>query len=116
VNVVNVIVPYKNLGMWVFDDARVGLVQEPFIAGADTMLDRITAGIPDAERGFALIFSAVPFPGHQFRLDWRRTGAEGDYYYSADLDLEAWLCPALLLYFADPPKALYVRATARRAR
>jgi hypothetical protein len=28
-NQLNVIAPYKYLGMWVFDDARVGLVQEP---------------------------------------------------------------------------------------
>jgi hypothetical protein len=47
-NSINIVAPYKHLGMWVFDDARVGLVQEPFIAGADTMLDRITANIPDA--------------------------------------------------------------------
>jgi hypothetical protein len=63
-NAINVIAPYKHLGMWVFDDARVGLVQEPFIAGADTLIDRATADIPDAERGFTLISSAVAFPGH----------------------------------------------------
>src|ERR1700730_13104397 len=112
-NSINVIAPYKHLGMWVFDDARVGLVHEPFIAGADIMLDVATANIPDAERGFTLIFSASPFPGHQFRLDWRRAEHEGNYYYSADFDLEGWLCPALLLYFGGAPKALYVQAKAR---
>jgi hypothetical protein len=49
-NAINVIAPYKDHGMWVFDDPRVGLVQEPFVAGADTMIDRIVADIPDAER------------------------------------------------------------------
>jgi hypothetical protein len=112
-NAINVIAPYKHLGIWVFDDARVGLVQEPFIAGADTMLDRITANIPDADSGFTLIFSAHPFPGHQSRLDWRRAEHEGDYYYSADLDLEGWLCPALLLYFAEAPKYIYLQVKAR---
>jgi hypothetical protein len=58
--------------MWVFDDARVGLVQEPFVSGADTWIDRVVADIPDAENGFTLIFSNTPFPGHQYRLDWRR--------------------------------------------
>ena len=52
-NAINVIAPYKYLGMWVFDDAKVGLVQEPFVGG------------------------------------------------------EGWLCPALLKYFAEPPKELY---------
>jgi hypothetical protein len=70
----------------------------------------LTAGL---ERGFTLIFFASPFPGHQFRLDWRRAEHEGNYYYSADFDLEGWLCPALLLYFGDAPKSLYVQAKAR---
>jgi hypothetical protein len=34
-NAMNVISPYKHHGVWVFDDARVGLQQEPFVAGAD---------------------------------------------------------------------------------
>jgi hypothetical protein len=64
-NSINVIFPYKHHGMWVFDDERVGLVKEPFVAGADTMIDRVVADIPDADKGFTLIFSASPFPGHQ---------------------------------------------------
>jgi hypothetical protein len=40
-NAINVIAPYKHQGMWVFDDPRVGLVQEPFVAGADTVIDRV---------------------------------------------------------------------------
>jgi hypothetical protein len=42
-NTINVIAPYKHLGMWVFDDPRVGLNQEPFVSGADTMIDRVVA-------------------------------------------------------------------------
>ena len=71
-NAINVIAPYKHHGMWVFDDPRVGLVQEPFVAGADTMIDQVVADIPDAEHGFTMIFSNTPFPGHQYRLDWQR--------------------------------------------
>src|SRR5262245_25637369 len=67
-NAINVIAPYKHLGMWVFDDPRVGLAQEPFVAGADTMIDRVVAqmGLPQPEQGFVLVFSGSPFPGHQF--------------------------------------------------
>ena len=50
-NAINVIAPYSHLGMWVFDDKRVGLVEEPFVGGADTMIDRITAHIPNADKG-----------------------------------------------------------------
>jgi hypothetical protein len=102
-NAINVIAPYKHHGMWVFDDPRVGLVREPFVAGADTMIDRVVADIPNAEQGFTLIFSASPFPGHQHRLDWKR----------GDIKLEGWLCPALLLYFNEAPKHLYVQVKAR---
>jgi hypothetical protein len=77
-NAINIIAPYKWHGMWVFDDPHVGLVQEPFVAGADTMIDRVVADIPDAEHGFTLIFSSTPFPGHQYRLDWRRAGDGGN--------------------------------------
>jgi len=61
-NAINVISPYKHDGIWVFDDARVGLVQEPFVSGADTWIDRVVADIPNAENGFTLIFSSTPFP------------------------------------------------------
>ena len=47
-NSILVIHPYKSEGMWVFDDARVGLVREPFVAGADTIIDRMVEGIPNA--------------------------------------------------------------------
>jgi hypothetical protein len=98
-NAINVISPHKRHGIWVFDDARVGLVQEPFVSGADTWIDRVVADIPNADNGCTLIFSSTPFPGHQYRLDWRRAEAGGNWYYSADLDMEGWLCPALFRYF-----------------
>jgi len=41
-----VIAPYDYEGLWVFDDERVGLEQEPFVSGADTMIDALVAGIP----------------------------------------------------------------------
>jgi hypothetical protein len=112
-NAINVISPYKHHGMWVFDDPRVGLVQEPFISGADTMIDRVVADIPDAARGFTLIFSTTPFPGHQYRLDWRREDSGGNWYYAKALDIEGWLCPALLHYFPEAPKHIYVQTKRR---
>jgi hypothetical protein len=42
--------------MWVFDDAAVGLVREPFVGGADTMIEVATAHLPNAERGFVAVF------------------------------------------------------------
>ena len=108
-NAINVIAPYKHHGMWVFDDPRVGLAQEPFVAGTDTMIDVVVADIPDADRGFVLVFSTAPFPGHQYRLDWRRSEGGGNWYYSEHLKMEGWLCPALHLYYPEAPKELYVQ-------
>jgi hypothetical protein len=115
VNAINIIAPYKYHGMWVFDDPRVGLVQEPFVSGADTMIDRVVAEIPNADQGFTMIFSGSSFPGHQFRLDWRRADGSGNWYYSQDLDMEGWLCPALLRYFDEAPKEIFVQIKAREA-
>ena len=56
-NAINIITPYKYEGMWVFDDARAGLSKEPFVSGADTMIDRVVADIPDADQGFVMLFS-----------------------------------------------------------
>lgn len=99
--------------MWVFDDPRVGLVQEPFVSGADTLIDKAVANIPDAQGGFLLLFSAVRFPGHDLRLEWRRSDADGNWYYSSEFDLEGWLCPALLRYFEQAPKEIYVQVRPR---
>jgi hypothetical protein len=40
------IAPYKFEGLWVFDDSNAGLSKEPFISGADRILDVITQNIP----------------------------------------------------------------------
>jgi hypothetical protein len=108
-NALNVIAPYRHNGMWVFDDPRVGLNKEPFISGADTMIDKAVAAVPDAQKGFVMVFSQTPFPGHQIALEWRRADGRGDWYYSPQLQQEGWLCPALLKYFEKAPANIYVQ-------
>src|SRR2546428_423082 len=76
------IAPYRHEGMWVFDDPKVGLDKEPFISGIDTMIDRVVASIPNAERGFRLLFSTTPFPDYTVKLEWRREENGGNWYYS----------------------------------
>jgi len=110
---INVIAPYRIHGSWVFDDPRVGLVQEPFISGADTLIDRAVANILGADRGFFLIFSGQPFPGHAMRLIWHQCDMDGNWYCAEGLDHEAWLCPALLKYFDEVPKTMYLQCKAK---
>ena len=112
-NTLILIFPYKYEGCWVFDDEKVGLLQEPFVSGADVIIERLTAHIPDAERGFRLLFSASPFPGFTAELEWRRTDLGGNWYYSRELGLEGWLCPALFKYFATAPQKIYAKFDAR---
>jgi hypothetical protein len=69
--------PYKAKGMWVFDDPEVGLRQEPFVSGADAIIERLAQEIPNAELGFTLVFSAQPFPGFQAEFEWRRAEFSG---------------------------------------
>jgi hypothetical protein len=109
-NAIRVISPYKYEGLWVFDDPAVGLLREPFVAGADLIIDRLTASIPDAAGGFRLIFSDRPFPGWTIRLEWRREEYGGQWYYCPEFGMEGWLCPALFLYFAEAPQELYAKA------
>ena len=114
-NSLNVIFPYKQYGMWVFDDERVGLAAEPFVSGADVILEILAEPIPNADKGFRLLFSATPFPGCQMKLDWLREDEfrTGNWYQWAGTDLEGWLCPALFKYFEQAPLNLYIKAEAK---
>jgi hypothetical protein len=108
-----VITPYWYDGTWVFDDDRVGLVREPFVAGIPEMINLLVKEIPAAREGFRLTFSANPFPGYQKKFDWVREEFGGSYYRLDDPPMEGWLCPALFHYFDEAPKTLYARADPR---
>ncbi len=103
-NSLMVIVPYKFEGLWVFDDAAVGLSKEPFIAGIDTLIDKATANIPDAQHGFRAIFSGTQFPGANFKLEWRRAESGGNWYYSREFNQEG---------FKSAPREIYVKVEPR---
>lgn len=108
-NSIMVIRPYLYDGLWVFDDERVGLDKEPFVSGADIIISKMAASIPNAESGFNLLFSATPFPGHNLELEWKREEYGGNWYYAPALETEGWLCPALFKYFENAPVKLYAQ-------
>jgi hypothetical protein len=114
-NSILVIHPYKDQGVWVFDDPQVGLVKEPLVAGADVILDRAVEGIPNAGSGVSVLFSARPFPGSRHEFQWRREESGGNWYYSPDFDMEGWLCPALFHYFEAAPERLYIQVKPKSA-
>ena len=112
-NALSVLFPYKYEGMWVFDDPTVGLSREPFVLGIDQMITQLTASIPDAHKGFRLIFSTQPFPGFMAKLEWRREEMGGNWYFCEQMGIEGWLCPALFKYFNKAPPALYGKAESK---
>ena len=112
-NSIMVIHPYKYEGLWVFDDEKAGLDKEPFVSGADEIIEKAVANIPHAENGFNLIFSAVAFPGHDLEFEWKREDSGGNWYYCSTFDMEGWLCPALFKYFDEAPSKLYAQFKAK---
>lgn len=103
-NQINMIEPYRKYGTWVFDDPKVDLHEEPFVAGIPEMIDTM-AGDHDRLR---LTFSSEAFPDYQLRLK-RREEEHGGTWYELDGGIRGWLCPALLKYFDEAPDELYVR-------
>jgi len=115
-NVLMVIEPYWYQDTWVFDDASKGLDKEPFVQGIPQMIDELVKDIPNARAGFVLLFSSQPFAGYQVELTLVREEYGGHWYRPKDLEVEGWLCPALLKYFDAPPESLYIKAEPGRGR
>jgi hypothetical protein len=109
-NSVHVIWPYNVQGIWAFDDDAKALVREPFVGTINAMIDKMVTNIPNAKVGFRLLFSSEFIPEHDAKLVWRRKDKVGNWYYCERFNIEGWLCPSLLKYFASAPKEIYVRA------
>ena len=103
------IFPYDHKGQWVFDDPDVGLIREPFVSGADVIIDKMVQSLDNPSAGFTLLFSPEPFPGFQLELDWVRPELGGNWYVSNSLGMEGWLCPALFKYFDSAPPKIYAQ-------
>lgn len=120
--------PYLYHGVcWVFDDPQTGLKEEAFVLGASEMISKLLEAkrIPNAERGFTMLFNDEPFD-HDVELTLlspeevaRATGqpvsghpATGNWYGGivAGETMVAWLCPALYEYFHQAPPRIFVKA------
>ena len=109
-NILNVIEPYWYQDTWVFDDKSVGLDKEPFVKGVPEMIDALVHDIPNARRGFRLLFSLVPFPSYQLELIRVKEEYGGYWYRVKNTSAEGWLCPALFRYFQTAPETIYIKA------
>jgi hypothetical protein len=113
-NAMAVIRPYRWNGMWVFDDPHVGLVREPFVAGMPEIIDYLVREIPEAHMGFTMLWSDRRFPGAKIVLEWESEQDDGNLYRWVQTGAEAWLCPALLLYFNPAPIRIYLDAQGKQ--
>lgn len=103
-----VISPYKEDGVWVFDDGSRGLVKEPFVSGIPSIIEKATERLNEPEKGFVVLFSAGPFPEYMYKLDKDIPEYDGTWYELKEFNMRGWLCPALLKYFEEPPEEIYI--------
>lgn len=101
---------YRKNGGWSFDDASVGLVAEPFVAGIPDMIDILADKCGAVDR-VVLTFGVEAFPGANCRLDRIREEFGGNWYRWAERGMDGWLCPALFLYFPTAPEVICIGAT-----
>lgn len=105
-NALFTIFPYKKGNTWMFDDESRGIVMEPFVGGADTLLDKVCGGKSE----ITAIFSPTPFRDHQFVLEKVEGDEYGTTFRCPEYDNhEAWLCPALFAYLYPAPDKIYVQ-------
>lgn len=110
-NQIMVIAPYwlESSQAWVFDDESTDLVQEPFVSGIPEIIEHATRNIPNARKGFRLLFSSGSFPGHQHKLVRMHMEDGGWWYRDRQTFMRGWLCPALFRYFTEAPEHIYVK-------
>ena len=109
-NTIMIINPYWYSGTWVFDDATRGLDKEPFVENIPEMIDDLVSDIRDARKGFRLLFSSSPFPGHQRVISYVRPEYDGHWYRDNKTSAEGWLCGSLMAYFDKAPAKIYIKA------
>ena len=104
------IFPFKHCGQWVFSDAAVGVHYEPFVRGADELIDDLVLELYAPERGFRLNFSSLPFAGWTMELAREQLEGGGAWYVDCSSGIEGWLCAVLVRYWPKPPEWIYASA------
>ena len=109
-NSVMVLNPYFSGGNWVFDDAANNLKAEAFVFGMSEMISFVVdkKKIPNAKKGFRLVFSKNVMPKYDLKLEWSHSDCGGNWYKSNETKTMGWLCPALFKYFTFAPEQIYI--------
>lgn len=107
-NAINRLVLYRHNGAWVYDDNNFGRVAEPLVLGASEVVDMLYKQcygyVP--RTSVVALFSNELFPDASPAL-WKSEDSGGNWY--SLLGQKAWLCPALMDYFEEAPKILWIK-------
>ena len=96
-------------GLWVFDDSKFGIWEQPFVFGSDLILEKLVAGVDEELDRVNILFSSIPFPGSEHCLKFVREETEGFVYRWEDEKLQGWMSPSLRNYFPDPPPKIFLQ-------
>ena len=91
---------YRHQGTWAFDDTRHDLDAEPFVLGAEELIDTMLKdqGLWPCD-SVTVYFSLTPFPGATSFLKMEEVW--GGCWYMNERYREGWLCPAGRFYSPD---------------
>ena len=109
VNTINRVTVRRDSGLWVYDDAKFGVREQPLVFGMDLILERMVEQVEGVEDRLNLVFSSIPFPGSEFSLVFVREETEGFVYCWEEKKLQGWLSPSLRNYFSEPPPKIYLQ-------
>jgi len=114
-NSILLIQPYLLNGIWCFDFPEKNIQREPFVGQVNEWINGMVKDIPNAEKGFNLLFSAQPFPEYMEEFEWSHEQYGGDMYFHVKSDSIGYLCPCLRQFLPIPPPVIYARAEPFRA-
>jgi hypothetical protein len=116
-NAIHVIHPYKSNGIWMFDDADKNVSKEPFVSGADEILDIVS----NYQSKCTVLFSDNCFPGNKYRLKKTFDEGQGAWYMLNEIAASeeckditnikhGWLCAVVKYYFQNNiPDEIYIK-------
>ena len=96
-------------GLWVFDDSKFEIREQPFVFGSDLILEKMLAEGGEELDRVNILFSGIPFPGSVHCLEFVREETQGFVYRWVDHNLQGWMSPSLRNYFPDPPPKIYLQ-------
>ena len=107
---------YFKDGFWMFDDEYREIYEEPFVAGADLLFDEMSGRVDDQSIDqCSVVFAHTPIPEADVHAVLSHgDGYDGHYYtveqYKPEIQgFQFWLCPALLAFYDEAPKDLFVK-------